>query len=77
MDNEKNTPKKPIDNRPGKGPLSKGPAFNRSPISWLIIGLIVLTAMMMFSKMKNVEEISYMPDFIDYVEKGKIPRHTG
>ena len=28
--------------------------------------------MMMFSKMKNVEEISYMPDFLDYVDKGYV-----
>ena len=44
MDNEKNTPKRPINNQPGKEPVpKKGSAFSRGPIGWLFIGLIILT----------------------------------
>jgi cell division protease FtsH len=73
MDNEKNTPKKPIDDRPGKGPLpKKGSAFNRGPISWLVIFLVIMTIMMMFNKMKGSEEINYSPEFLNYVKAGHV-----
>ena len=73
MDNEKNTPKRPINNQPGKEPVpKKGSAFSRGPIGWLFIGLIILTIMMMFNRMHGVEEINYSPEFLEYVRSGHV-----
>jgi cell division protease FtsH len=33
--------------------------YSRGPISWLLIGLVVLTVLMMFNKMSSLPEISY------------------
>lgn len=54
----------------GKGPL---PKYNRSPFSWMIMGLIVMSILMMISGMQRVEKIdSFSPKFEDYIEKGYI-----
>ena len=55
---------------PGKGPL---PKYNRTPFSWMIVGLIVMSILMMISGMQRVEKIdSFSPKFEDYIEKGYI-----
>ncbi len=50
-----------------KKPLSKG----RGPIGWLIIGFLLLSLLMMYSRMQQVEKVSYTK-FIEYFESGYI-----
>lgn len=55
-----------------KGGAKKGiPKYNRGPFSWLIIGLIIMTTMMMIGKMKRVEKISWT-EFLDHVEANHV-----
>ena len=55
---------------PGKKSLSK---YRRSPFGWLVIFLILISAMMMLNKVtRRVEKISFVPDFLDYVDAGHI-----
>jgi cell division protease FtsH len=62
----------PPSDRGAKGPAKKGPQkFNRSPFGWLIVGLIIMSAMMMVSRMKRVETIKWS-EFLDYIEAGQI-----
>ena len=73
MDKQKDISKKPMGNPPGKGvPGKKVATLNRGPLSWLIIGMIFLMAIMMFSRMQGVEEMNYSPDFIDYVKANHV-----
>lgn len=67
--NKKQMPGKPPFG-PGKNPL---PKYNRSPFSWLVIGLIVMSLLMMVSKMQRIDKIkNFTPDFLEYVESGYI-----
>jgi cell division protease FtsH len=52
-----------------KKPLSK---YNHRPLSWLILGLIFMSFLMMLRGIQRVEEISYAPDFIEYIDAGYI-----
>jgi cell division protease FtsH len=55
---------------PGKKPL---PKYNRNPLSWLVIVLIIMSLMMMIGKMHRVDKIeSFIPQFQDYVDSGYI-----
>ena len=54
---------------PGKKPL---PKYNRGPLSWLVLGLVALSVLMIIGRMQGVEKIDYSPDFEDYREKGYI-----
>ena len=49
------------------------PKYNRGPFSWLVIGLIVMSLLMMVGKMQKVDKIkNFTPDFLEYVENGYI-----
>lgn len=50
-----------------KKPLSKG----KSPMGWLIIGFLVLSLLMMYGRMQQVEKISYSK-FIEHFENGHV-----
>jgi cell division protease FtsH len=61
-------------NNPG-GPQSPLPKYgNRSPFSWLIIGLIVMMLLMTLTQVNRVQELSYFPDFIEAVKAGHVER---
>ena len=71
-----NKPKKPFDRPgqkkpPGQGDKKPLPKYNRGPFSWLIIGLIVMSLLMMVNKMHQAKKITYS-DFMDYFEKDYI-----
>lgn len=53
---------------PTKKPISK----SKGPFSWLLMGLIVLTMLMMFGRFQQVKEITYSPDFLGLIDKGYI-----
>jgi cell division protease FtsH len=73
MSNGKN--KKPV--RPQSGPEQKDakktplPSYKRGPLSWLIIAVIVFTAMMMLHQWRNIENIDW-DDFERYLENKEI-----
>lgn len=48
----------------GKPPIPKA----KGPFSWLLMGLIILTVLMMFQKYSEVKDISYNPEFLDLIE---------
>ncbi|MCD6393859.1 MAG: ATP-dependent zinc metalloprotease FtsH [Planctomycetes bacterium] len=51
----------------------KLPKYRRSPFGWLVIFLILISAMMMLNKVtRRVDKISFVPDFMDYVDAGHI-----
>ncbi len=54
---------------PQKKPL---PKYGRGPLSWLVIGLVALSALMIVGRLQGVEKIDYSPDFEDYLDKGYI-----
>jgi len=54
---------------PGKKPL---PKYGRGPLSWLVIGLVALSALMIIGRLQGIEKIDYSPDFEDYLDKGYI-----
>ncbi len=55
---------------PGKKPL---PKYGRGPLSWLVIGLVALSALMIIGRLQGIEKIDYYsPDFEDYLDKGYI-----
>jgi len=73
MTNSKN--KKPVPPRPGPGP--KGgkkpplPSYRRGPLSWLIIAIVVFTAMMMLHQLRSIENINW-DDFERYLQNNEI-----
>ena len=48
------------------------PKYRRSPFGWLVIFLIIISAMMMLRGIRRPETISYIPEFMDYIDKGYI-----
>ena len=52
------------DNSDGKKPLHG--------FKWFMIGLMALIILMIISQQQGAEEISYSPDFLDYVDKGYV-----
>jgi len=70
MSNEPNPDKENASRKsPGQPPLGKGPSPKaKGPFSWLIMGLIILTVLMMFQKYNQIREISYYPEFNDLIE---------
>ena len=68
-DDSKRNPQPP---RGLKGGPKKGiPKYNRGPFSWLIIGLIIMTTMMMIGRWKRVEKITWT-EFLDFVEANQV-----
>jgi len=66
--NNDNTPRKP-----GQSPMGKPQgAKPKGPFSWLLMGLVILTILMMFNKYNQVADISYNPKFLELVEKGYV-----
>ncbi len=56
-----------------KGPGRKNlPKYKRSPFGWLVIFLIIISAMMMLRGIRRPESISYIPEFLDYINAGHI-----
>ncbi len=56
-----------------KGPGRKNlPKYRRSPFGWLVIFLIIISAMMMLRGIRRPESISYIPQFLDYIKAGHI-----
>jgi cell division protease FtsH len=47
------------------------PSYKHSPFSWLIIAVIIFTAMMMLKQLRNYENINY-DDFEEYLENSEI-----
>ncbi|MGI6272998.1 MAG: ATP-dependent zinc metalloprotease FtsH [Anaerohalosphaeraceae bacterium] len=43
------------------------PRYNRSPLGWLVIGLVVMTAMLVVNRYHRAEEIPFSPDFTEAV----------
>jgi len=57
-----------------KGPGRRNrPKYTQSPFGWLVISLILISSMMMLNKVtRRVEKISFVPDFMEYIESGHI-----
>jgi len=67
--------KRPFRQRPQTPPGSPKkplPKYGRGPLSWLIIGLVSISALMIIGRMQGIEKIDYSPDFEDYRDKGYI-----
>ena len=58
-------------NQPGGGEKPPAPKYSRSSFSWLIGGLILLSVLMMISRMQRLDKVSYTR-FLDYLEQGYI-----
>ena len=56
---------------PPGGGKKPPPKYNRSPLSWLVIGLVALIVLMMIGRMQRVDKISYT-EFREYLEAGQI-----
>jgi cell division protease FtsH len=72
-----NKPKQKRPFRPRPGPPSGSgkkplPKYNRGPLSWLVLGLVALSVLMIIGRMQGRKQIDYSPDFEDYIEKGNI-----
>ncbi|MBE0537591.1 MAG: ATP-dependent zinc metalloprotease FtsH [Phycisphaerae bacterium] len=58
-----------------KGAPRKGmPRYNRNPLGWLVIGLVLMTAMLIMNKWRRAEVIPLLPQFMDLVDKGYVER---
>ncbi len=69
--NQSNDSRRPYPRRPAKKPAL--PAYRRSPVSWLIIALIVLTAMMMLQQGLVTNTLRW-DQFTQYLDDGQIER---
>jgi len=58
--------------RPPKGGPKPPLVPNRNPLSWMAIGLILLLMFLTVVRTGRVDEISYYPDFLTYLDKGLI-----
>jgi cell division protease FtsH len=43
-------------------------------LGWLVIGLVLMTAMLTVNKWRRAEAISFIPQFMDYVDAGQIEK---
>ena len=50
----------------------KKPLYNRGSFKWFMIGLMALIILTIISQQQGAEEISYSPEFLDYVDKGYV-----
>ncbi len=66
------TKQNPLKKGPGGQPPSPLPKYNRGPLSWLLIGLIIMMMVSMLMRMQRVQELNYAPEFLDYVRSGAI-----
>ena len=57
--------------RPPTGKKPPMPAYNRGPLSWLLLALVLITMMMAVQRWHNVEEIT-VSDFLKYVDNGDV-----
>lgn len=62
---------KKIQKRGAKTPVSV-PNYNRGPLSWLLIGLLVMLMISTLMRMQQVQELAYSPDFLDHVRAGHV-----
>ena len=66
---------RPSRQRPKAGPgggKEPPPKYNRSPFSWLVIGLVALSVLVIISRMQTrFDTISYT-EFMEYLEAGQI-----
>jgi len=73
MSNNKNkkpaSPRRSPQNRPGKKPPL--PRYKRGPLTYLIIAIVIFTAMMMLQQWQSVDKISW-DEFVNYVENKEI-----
>jgi cell division protease FtsH len=60
--NSKRGPKPPV-------PL---PGYHRGPLSWLLIGLLVMLMISTLMRMQQIQELAYSPEFLDHVRAGHI-----
>ncbi|MHC4655321.1 MAG: ATP-dependent zinc metalloprotease FtsH [Planctomycetota bacterium] len=67
--------KKPAPPRPGPDPRGEKkpplPSYRRGPLSWLIIAVVVFTALMMLKQWRSIENINY-DDFERYIRNNEI-----
>jgi cell division protease FtsH len=65
----------------GSGPRDRGgkkpslPSYKSGPFSWLIIAIVIFTAMMLLQQWQSVEEISW-DEFVDYVKNNCVESIT-
>jgi cell division protease FtsH len=67
--------KRPFRQRPQMPPGSPKkplPKYGRGPLSWLVIGLVALSALMIIGRVQGIEQVDYSPDFENYIENGYI-----
>jgi cell division protease FtsH len=70
--NEGRTPNPNKFLRPPTGPKKPPiPSYNRGPLSWLLLALVLITIMMLVNRWNKVEEIR-MSDFLKYLDSGDI-----
>ena len=62
----------PQDRSGKKPPL---PSYKHGPFSYLIIGIVIFTAMLLLQQWQSVDEISWN-DFVEHVEMGEVDRIT-
>jgi hypothetical protein len=62
------------DRRKGPKGLEKKPLakYNHRPFSWLILGLVAMAFLLTMYSTPRKEEISYAPDFVNYIDAGHI-----
>ncbi len=67
--------KKPTQRRPGppgrKGKKPPLPSYKRGPLGWLILAVVVFTAMMMMQQWRSTDKINWN-DFKNYLQNNQI-----
>ncbi|MHC4570742.1 MAG: ATP-dependent zinc metalloprotease FtsH [Planctomycetota bacterium] len=77
MSNNRNRKTSP----PGSGQRDKGgrkpplPSYKRGPFSWLIIAIVIFTAMMLLQQWQSIEDIRW-DEFVEHVENKQIESIT-
>lgn len=71
--------KKPSQSRPGpqgkSGKKGSSPSYKRGPFSWLLIPILIFTALMLVQQWQSVDEIRW-DEFVDHVENNHIDSVT-
>ncbi len=55
-----------------RGPKVPLPNYQRGPLSWLLIGLLLMLMISTLMRMQRVQELTYSPEFLDHVRAGHV-----
>ncbi len=67
--------KRPLRQRPQipPGPPKKPlPKYGHGPFSWLVIGLVALSVLLIIGRIQGTKRLNYFPDFENFIENGYV-----